>query len=319
MDMMMTRRTALAGLAAASLPLLTAAGVPMSTGYLPVNDGRIFFVRLGRPGKTPLVMLHGGPGGGYRYLLGLGQALADEREVILYDQLGCGLSDAPEDPAIYTVARYAEELQRLRDWLGLQRIMLFGNSWGTMLAIEYLTQAPRSGVERLVLSGALASVPQAIAGMQRLIDGLPGGKGKRLRALEAAGRQNTPEYAAIAQLFYDRHVYRHTGPASPLWNETAAVLAKSPAYRIMNGPNEFTIIGSMKAWDRRADLSRITIPTLLTTGEFDEVTLDCHETIRDGIKGSRLVVLPGQSHVTMLEDPKGYAALVRAFLNEAGA
>lgn len=316
---MINRRTIMSGLAAtmalpAFAPLL--AKVPVSSGYLPVNDGRIFFMRLGKPGKTPLVMLHGGPGAGYRYLEPMARALADEREVILYDQLGCGLSDAPEDPAIYTVARYAEELQRLRDWLGLQEIMLFGNSWGTMLAIEYLTGAPRSGVKRLILSGALASVPQASAGMQRLIDALPGGKGKRLHALEAAGQQNSREYAAIAQLFYDRHVYRHTGPTSPAWDATAAVIAKSPAYRIMNGPNEFTIIGSMKDWDRRSDLGRITVPTLLTTGEFDEVTLDCHETIRDGIKGSRLVVLPGQSHVTMLEDVAGYTKLVRDFLNE---
>lgn len=315
--MMITRRTMLGSLAATLALDPALAGVPMSSGYLPVNDGRIFFVRLGKPGKTPLVMLHGGPGAGYRYLEGLGRALADEREVILYDQLGCGLSDAPEDPAIYTVARYAEELQRLRDWLKLDRIMLFGNSWGTVLAIEYLTQRRDTGVERLVLSGALASVPQAIAGMQRLIDGLPDGKGKRLRALEAAGKQSSREYAAIAQLFYDRHVYRHTGKTDPAWDATAAVLAKSPAYRIMNGPNEFTIIGSMKDWDRRADLGRINIPTLLTTGQYDEVTLDCHETIRDGIKGSRLVVLPGQSHVTMLEDPVGYARLVRGFLNEA--
>ena len=314
---MITRRTMLGGFAA-SLALSPAlAGVPVSSGTLPVNDGRIFFLRLGKPGKTPLVMLHGGPGAGHRYLEPMARLLADEREVILYDQLGCGLSDAPEDPAIYTVARYAEELQRVRDWLHLDRIMLFGNSWGTMLAIEYLTGQPRSGVERLVLSGALASVPQASAGMQRLIDALPDGKGARLRALEAAGKQNSREYAAIAQLFYDRHVYRHKGPTSPAWDATAAVIGKSPAYRIMNGPNEFTIVGSMKNWDRRADLGRITLPTLITTGEHDEVTLDCHETIRDAIPGSRLVVLPGQSHVTMLEDVAGYTALVRGFLNEA--
>lgn len=304
------------GAVAATMAAPALARVPETQGYLPVNDGRIFFKRYGKPGKTPLVMLHGGPGAGYRYLESTARALADEREVILYDQLGCGLSDAPEDPAIYTVARYAEELQRVRDWLGLDRIMLFGNSWGTMLAIEYLTGTPRTGVEKLILSGALSSVPQAIAGMQRLIDELPDGKGARLRALEAAGKQNTPEYAAITQLFYDRHVYRHRGRTDPAWDATAAVIARSPAYRFMNGPNEFTIIGSMKTWDRSGDLGRINVPTLLTTGQYDEVTLDCHQTIRDGIKGARLVVLPGQSHVTMLEDTPGYVRLLRGFLNE---
>ena len=94
-------------------------------------------------------------------------------------------------------------------------------------------------------------------------------------------------------------------------------LSKSIAYRVLNGPNEFTITGKIKDWDRRSDLKAITQKTLITTGEFDEITLDCHEAIRDGIAGeARLEVMTGCSHMTMVEQPARYNALVRRFLAE---
>jgi proline iminopeptidase len=106
-------------------------------------------------------------------------------------------------------------------------------------------------------------------------------------------------------------------PPSPEVLTTLESLAKSPAYRVLNGPNEFTIVGKIKDWDRRKDLKAITQKTLITTGEFDEVTLDCHQTLRDGIAGARLAVMTGCSHLTMNEKPAQYNALLRSFMNEA--
>ena len=134
-----------------------------------------------------------------------------------------------------------------------------------------------------------------------------------MRALEAAHQEGSPEYAKLVELFYSLHVCR----ANPLPPETAAsfeIVGKSIAYRVMNGPNEFTIVGVIKDWDRRKDLGRIKVSTLITTGEFDEVTLDCHETIRDGIAGSKLVVMKGCSHATMDEKPAEYVQLLRDFI-----
>ena len=95
-------------------------------------------------------------------------------------------------------------------------------------------------------------------------------------------------------------------------------LSKSIAYRVLNGPNEFAITGRIKDWDRVKDLKAITQKTLIATGEFDEITLDCHETIRDGIAGNaRFAVMPGCSHMTMVEKAEEYNILVRRFLSEA--
>lgn len=291
------------------------ADVPHAEGYANVPGGKIYWRRFGAGGKTPLLTLHGGPGASHSYLLPL-RALADERPVILYDQLGCGRADAPQDESAYSIQRSVDEVDAVRAALGLDRIVLMGHSWGSLLAVEYLCQGRGRGVERVVLSGAMASIPQVMAGFERLFAAMPDGWGEKIHAMERAGKTGSPEYAELVQKFYDAFVLRV--PPTPEVVATLDALSKSPAYRVLNGPNEFTIVGKMKDWDRRKDLKAITQKTLITTGEFDEITLDCHETLRDGIAGqTRLAVMTGCSHLTMNEKPAQYNALLRAFLNEA--
>ncbi len=281
-------------------------------GYADVPGGRIYWRRFGDGGKTPLLTLHGGPGAAHNYLLAL-KALADERPVIFYDQLGCGKADAPQDEAIYTIQRSVDELDAVRVALGLDRVVLYGHSWGSMLAIEYLCQGRGKGIDTVILGGALASVPQAIAGQQRLIDAMPGGYAAKLHGLETAGKMDTDDYRALVQQFYDRYVLRV--PPSPDALVSFEALATSIAYRVMNGPNEFYITGVIKDWDRGADLGKITQRTLITTGEYDEVTLDCHTTIRHGVAGpAKLEIFKDCSHMTMVEKPEVYVAALRRFL-----
>ena len=316
-----TRRRALKagagliGVTAAASAGAVFAGVPQSEGFAKVPGGKVYWRKFGSGGKTPLLTLHGGPGSSHNYLLPL-QALADERPVIFYDQLGCGRADAPEADSAYSIQRSVDEVDAVRAALGLDQVVLMGHSWGALLAVEYLCQGRGRGLERLILSGAMASIPQAVAGFERLFATMPDGWGDKIHALEKAGKTGGPEYAELVQKFYDTFVLRV--PPSPEVLATLEALSKSPAYRVLNGPNEFTIVGKMKDWDRRKDLKAITQKTLITTGEFDEVTLDCHETLRDGIAGkARLAVMTGCSHLTMNEKPAQYNALLRGFLNEA--
>lgn len=302
------RRTMMTGVGAAAAASLAAG----AEGFVQVPGGRVWWRRTGSGRGAPLLLLHGGPGAGHDYLLPL-KVLADERPVIFYDQLGCGRSDAPQEAGVYTIERAVQELIAVRKALGLERICLFGNSWGAMLAIEYMVTTGGPGVQKLVLSGALASTPQAVAGMNRLLDALPDGAGARIRALDAAGKGATAEYQELVQLFYDRHLCRRKPPPAE-YIRTGENLAKSPAYKWMNGPNEFTITGVIKDWERRRDLRRIKVPTFITTGQYDEVTLDCHQTIQEEIRGSDLTIFGDCSHLTMLEKPAEYARAVREFI-----
>jgi proline iminopeptidase len=283
----------------------------VETGWLEVPGGRVWWKKAGDSDALPLLLLHGGPGASHNYLLPI-EALADERPVIFYDQLGCGLSDAPAQPEHYRIERFVEEVDCVRDALGLDRIALYGHSWGSILAIEYLVTGHGSGVEKLILAGAIPSVPMFVAGMERLLHALPDRVGERILALQEKGETDTSEFQDLLNRFFARHVIRT--PPTPEFERSVASLTASPAYAIMNGPNEITVTGTIREWDRRANLGVIGVPTMLTTGEYDEVTIDCHEAVRDAIPGAALYVLPDCSHLTMLESPDGYNALLRSFL-----
>jgi proline iminopeptidase len=302
---------ALASLALPSTFADAATAAPARTGFAPVPAGKVWYRVYGSGPKTPILTLHGGPGAAHNYLLPL-RALADERPIIFYDQLGCGLSDAPHGDGPYHIARFVAEVDAVRKALGLERVILYGHSWGTMLAIEYFATGHGAGVEKLIMGGALASVPQAVEGQFRMIAALPNGAGPRLLELERSGHTRGTEYEKLVDLFYKTYVLR-TKP-TPDTLASFAYVAKSPAYAIMNGPNEFTITGNLKHWDRRKDLGSITVPTLLLTGQYDEVSLACHETIHHGVRGSRLEVIPNCSHMAMQEAPADYVRRTRAFL-----
>jgi proline iminopeptidase len=310
MTRILNRRATIAALALLPLAAKAApARIPDRTGFAGVPGGRVWWRRLGEGGKPPLLVLHGGPGMGHDYLLSL-SALAQDREIIFYDQLGCARSDAPDDPSLYSIEQFALRVEALRAALKLDRIALYGHSWGGILAIEYLTSARRQGVEQLILSDALASSRQASDGILRLIGEMP--DGERLLALERARAYETPDYQALVQDFNDLHFCR-VSDKPPEYIASMRNAANSLCPPIMIG-NGLTIGGNMKHWDRRAQLGMIDMPTLITTGEFDEVTRDCHETLRNAIAGSRFALMPGCSHMTMTEAPAAYNAVLRGFL-----
>lgn len=284
----------------------------VAQGMAQVPGGKVWWRKVGEGDKAPLLTLHGGPGTGHDYLEPLA-ALADQRPVIFYDQLGCGRSDKPADNSLWTIDHFAAEIDALREALKLDRVCILGHSWGGFLAVDYMTDRAPKGVEALILASGSASTPQATRGILGLVDAMPNGAGARIHALEKAGQMQSPEYQDLVGQFYAMHLFRGD-MNNPLFQATIKNLGSTPVYPVMNGPNEFTITGTIKDWDRTAQLGKINCPTLITTGEFDEVTLDCAQTLNQGIKGSRLEVLKGASHLYTLEQPDAYNALVRGFL-----
>src|SRR5262245_31775788 len=176
-------------------------------GYIDVPGGRVWYRITGadRPG-IPVLCLHGGLGMPHDYLEPL-EDLASGRPVIFYDQLGCGRSDRPADDSLWTTDRFVEELAVVRTALGLERVHLFGNSWGGWLALQY-TLDRRPALASLILSSSPPSVSRWIADCAELRAEL----GKPVRDVldrhEAGGYFSCPEYQWAIMLFYRRHVWR---------------------------------------------------------------------------------------------------------------
>jgi proline iminopeptidase len=245
----------------------------------------------------------------HHYLLPLVE-LADERPVILYDQLDSGHSDRPNDPANWTVDRFVSEIDYLRDALGLDRVLVFGNSWGGTVASEYAMRQP-AGLVAVVLSSPLISTERWIADNTEYRNQLPDDVEKALDKHEAAGTIDSKEYQDAVMVFYMRH-FNRMDPWPEELNRTFEVFSPD-LYNTMWGNTEFNATGTLKDYDSSDRLSRIQVPVLYTCGEFDESTPAANKYFASLTPKAEIKVIPGASHTAFLEQRKQYLTIIREF------
>ena len=268
--------------------------------------------------KTPLVVLHGGPGAAHNYTLRIAGLAAQDRAVIHYDQLGIGNSTHLPDRGadFWTVQLFLDELDNLLTTLGIaDRYHVLGQSWGGMLAAEHAVRRP-SGLRGLVIANSPASMGLWLSEAARLRSELPADVQRTLLAHEAAGTTDDPAYKAAEDVFNARHVCRIV-PNPPEVAATFALIDADPTvYHTMNGPNEFHVIGTLKDWTVIDRLSRITAPTLLVSGRYDEATEAAVQPYADLIPDVRWTIFEDSSHMPHVEEEESYLRLVGAFLDD---
>jgi proline-specific peptidase len=283
-------------------------------GFVEYSGYRTWYRLVGDrdSGAVPLLALHGGPGSTHNYFGPL-ERLADERPVVLYDQIGCGRSDRPRDIE-WSVDVFRDEVVAVREQLGLDRIHLLGTSWGGMLAQEHVL-AGANGIVSLVLSSTLANLALWNEEQLKLRAQLPSDVIAVLDRHERAGTYDDPEYENAMEAYFDRHFYRGPKPRPEL--ERMAAGKATDVYRAMQGPNEWTTTGVLEGWDTRARLHEIDVPTLVVRGRYDMCTDSIAAELVGGIRGAREVVLEHSSHTPVLEESDRYLEVVSAFLRSA--
>lgn len=282
-------------------------------GFIEVPGGKVWYRSVGEQSnnRAPLLCLHGGPGFTHYYLEPL-EALADRRQVIFYDQLGCGRSERPDDLSLWTVERFVEEVAQVRAALGLERLHLFGSSWGGMLAMQYvLDRQPE--LESLTLCGSPASMIRWVSDCEELLAEQTAETRRVIREHEAAGFTACPEYQAAILGFYRKHVCRLD--PWPAGFERSFAEAGYQVYNTMNGPSEFTVTGTLKTWDIMDRLGEIRVPTLLVGGRYDECTPGHLADMHQRIPGSQLRTIEDASHLCFAEQPAEFTALANDFLD----
>ncbi len=286
-----------------------------ATGFVPVEGGRVAYEVHGTGARTPLLVLHGGPGIPHDYLANLA-LLGDDRPVVFYDQLGCGLSDRPDDPSLWTRERFAREVDSMRLALGLGEVVLYGHSWGSILAVDYLTGAsgerPR-GVRGAILAGPALSIPRWIEDSRRLISSLPEDVAEALLEGERTGDTDSEAYQAATQAFYARYVCRSDPWPEEL--ERAFAGMGDQVYLSMNGPTEFTITGPLRTVDVTPRLGELGVPVLYICGEYDEATPESTRAYAALTPDSEVVVVEGAAHVANYDRPTEYMRALRLWLS----
>jgi proline-specific peptidase len=283
-------------------------------GYVDFRGYRTWYRFVGNLNLpvTPLLALHGGPGSTHNYFGPL-EALSSERPVVLYDQIGCGKSERPDDIE-WSVETFCDEVDTVRDELGLDRIHLLGTSWGGMLAQEHVLSGAE-GIVSLILSSTLANLALWNEEQLKLRAALPADVIEVLDRHEQAGTYDDPEYEEAMGVYFDRHFYRGPQPRAEL--EAMAKGRSVDVYRAMQGPNEWTTTGALKGWDTRHRLQEIDVPTLVVRGRYDMCTAPIAAELVNGINGAREIVLERSSHTPVLEESERYLELVRDFTREA--
>ena len=291
-------------------------GVPFREGFIPFQGYKTWYRIVGEQGderKLPLLCLHGGPGMSHDYLESL-EALADTgRQMIFYDQLGCGNSDHPHDPSLWTIELFVKEVGVIRTALGLNQIHLFGQSWGGFLAQEYMLTNP-PGVKSMILANTAASTDRWIVEANRLRAKLPHDVQQTLKRHEDAGTTDDPNYAAATGVYYRRHLCR-VRPWPDCFQRPLDKLAQNPeVYNTMWGPSEFYCTGKLQNWNIESRLGEIHCPTLIISGEHDESTPAINQILQAGIQDSDWVVIEGCSHTPHLEATEKYLQILADFL-----
>ncbi|MEU6251543.1 proline iminopeptidase-family hydrolase [Streptomyces sp. NPDC047043] len=290
---------------------------PNHTGTVDFNGCSTWYRITGEPGRTPLVVLHGGPGAGHNYTLRIAGIAHQGRPVVHYDQLGTGLSTHLPDKGadFWTVQLFLDELDNLLEALGIaDGYHLLGQSWGGMLAAEHAVRRP-PGLRGLVIANSPASMELWLKAAAELRAELPPEVQHTLLAHETAGTTDDPDYRAAEQVFNDRHVCRVT-PNPPEVQATWDNIAADPTvYHTMNGPNEFHVVGTLKDWSVIDRLHLIDVPTLLVSGRYDEATPETLRPFADHIPDVRWHMFERSSHMPHVEEEELYLRVVGSFLD----
>jgi L-proline amide hydrolase len=269
-----------------------------------------------RSGALPLFVLHGGPGMAHNYVRNIAELATETgRTVIHYDQIGCGnsthLPDAPAD--FWTPDLFVEEFHTVREALGIDEYHLLGQSWGGMLSAEIAVRQP-SALASLTICNSPASMELWMAGCAELRSQLPLETQAALDRHEKADTVTDPEYLEATNEFYRRHLCRVDPMPQDLIDTISQMEAEPTVYHTMNGPNEFYVWGTLRGWSIIDRLPKVTAPTLVIAGEFDEATPAAWQPYVDHIPDATSHVFADTSHCSHLEKPEEFRAVVADFL-----
>jgi proline iminopeptidase len=294
--------------------------IPITT---PRGTFNVWTKRVGNNPRIKLLLLHGGPGATHEYFEAFDSYLpAAGIEYYFYDQLGSFYSDQPDAPDLWSIPRAVEEVEQVRQALGLDRenFYLLGHSWGGILALEYALKYQQH-LKGLIISNMMASIPAYNEYAAKVLMPAMDQKGlAEIKQLEAAGKYSDQRYMdLLMQHHYIYHVLRMPADRWPDPVNRAFKHINPAIYVPMQGPSELGASGKLLNWDRTADLGKISVPTLTIGGRYDTMDPAHMEMMSKAVQRGRFLYLPTGSHMSMYDDQQRYVAGLIAFLRDVDA
>jgi len=281
--------------------------------------GKTHYTKKGRQGKTPIVWLHGGPGGEHRPDSEVFR-LAEDRQVYCYTQVGSGRS-SKTSARYWNIETFVEELHLLIKAWGLKEFHLMGGSWGTTLALEYylrkdyiVKDKTKRKIKSLVFQSPLFSAKDWKVDGVKLIKAMPKNTQKVINTCHEIGATDSAVYQKAMFEYYLKHVLRNKSKLKEMFsrsNPNGALV-----YQTMWGPSEFEPTGTLKRYSRLKALGKIDVPTMILCGEFDEARPETGMKYANQISACHFAEVKGASHGIWIEKPAKMKKLISGFLSQ---
>ena len=283
---------------------------------MPFRGAKTYYRIIGNVSErfpAPVILIHGGPGSTHNYFEML-DALADEgMQLVMYDQIGCGLSYVEGHPEWWVMDTWMEELAALRETLQLERVHLLGQSFGGMLVQAYMIESHPQGVVSVILSSTLSSSRLWAAEQHRLIRTLSKEDQEAIYEAEQCNDFTGPRVQAATARFMEAFC---SGPVTE--NSPECLRRNVPrgrgSYMTAWGPNEFTASGTLRDFDTTDRLGEIDVPALILRGSRDLCTERLAETLRRGIHGAEMHVFEGARHSCCVDAQEAYMHTLRDWM-----
>ena len=291
--------------------------IPVTT---PKGTFRVWTKRVGNNPDVRVLLLHGGPGATHEYLEAFDSYLpAAGFEYYYYDQLGSFFSDQPNEPDLWDLPRFVEEVEQVRLALELNRenFYLYGQSWGGILAIEYALKY-QGNLAGLIVSNMMASIPAYNEYAQTvLMPEIDQAALTEIKRLEANGEFENPLYMELLMKHhYVYHVLRMPPDQWPDPVNRGFKHINPDIYVPMQGPSELGASGKLQKWDRTGDLGQITVPTLMIGARYDTMDPKHMEWMARAVANGRYLHCPNGSHMALYDDQLVYFEGLTRFIGD---
>jgi len=294
--------------------------IPITT---PKGVFHVWTKRIGNNPKVKVLLLHGGPAAGHEYMEAFDSYFPEAGiEYYYYDQLGSSYSDQPNEPSLWEIPRFVDEVEQVRQALSLTKdnFYLLGQSWGGILAIEYALKYPQN-IKGLVISNMMSSIPAYNDYTKNVL--MPAMDQKALaeiKELEEAKKFDDPRYMELlTPNYYTQHLLRMPADQWPDPVQRAFKHLNKSIYVPMQGPSEMGASGKLEKWDRTQDLSKLAMPTLVIGARYDTMDPAYMEMMSKRIPHARYLYCPNGSHLAMYDDQKTYMDGVVKFIDDVDA
>jgi len=295
---------------------------PVQEGFVDSSGVMIYYKMLGR--GAPLMIVHGGPGASHDYFLPYLLPLARQNKLIFIDERGSGRSQKLEDASGYTTENMVEDVETVRQALGLGKVSLLGHSYGGALAQAYALKY-QANLSHLILGSTWSSSKAMNEVFVRMKQNMSPELRERINRLEAAGlfghgkdyenSRYTNDYmiAAWGEGYFP-YVYQNR--PDPNYDPIDSGKISWDLYRAMWGEHgEFVIDGNLKSVEYTDRLATIRVPTLILVGDHDECDPSLSQAMHEKIAGSKMVVFPKAGHMTFVDDTDMFIKTVDDFLH----